>query len=352
MSPSFYLVRNAIFLTVPLEREFLAMKMFKAVDNDFNIPLKRKMVRRMDVTKIDENIHLIDLELAGIESSIASYVLKGKNTAIVETGPASTVQNLLSGLKELDVKPEEVAYVAVSHIHLDHAGAAGTLLRYLPKAKLVVHRRGAPHVANPEKLWTQAREVLGNIAELYGKPEPVPEERIIAATDGMVFDVGNDVELKVVETLGHASHHFSYYEVSSRGIFTGDAAGIYLNNFDVVVPTTPPPFRLDIALASLKKMINLKPRFLYYSHFGKAQNAIEKLQVYANQLKLWTEIAKQGIEKGENLEAISRRILESDAAVQKAAEHIRNHPILSKTVLNQSVEGVMKFVEKFGNVPV
>jgi glyoxylase-like metal-dependent hydrolase (beta-lactamase superfamily II) len=327
------------------------MKMFKAVDNDFNIPLKRKMVRRMHVTKIDDHIHLIDLELAGIENSIASYILKGKNTAIIETGPASTVQNLLSGLKGLDVKPEEVAYVAVSHIHLDHAGAAGTLLKYLPKAKLIVHRRGTPHVVDPEKLWTQAREVLGNIAELYGKPEPIPEERIIPATDGMVFDVGKGVELKVVETLGHASHHLSYYEALSRGIFTGDAAGIYLNRFDVVVPTTPPPFRLDIALASLKKMINLRPRFLYYSHFGKAENAIEKLQVYVKQLELWAENAKQGIEKGENLEAISGRILESDMAVQKTAEHIKNHPILSETVLNQSVEGVIKFVEKFGNVP-
>jgi glyoxylase-like metal-dependent hydrolase (beta-lactamase superfamily II) len=304
----------------------------------------------MHVTKIDEHIHLIDLELAGIENSIASYVLEGKNTAIVEAGPTSTAQNLLSSLRELNVKPKEVAYVAVSHIHLDHGGAAGTLLKHLPKANLIVHRRGAPHAANPEKLWTQAREALGSIAEMYGKPEPVPEERIIAATDGMVFDVGNDVKLKVVETLGHASHHLSYYETLSQGIFTGDAAGIYLNKVDVVVPTTPPPFRLDIALASLEKLINLEPRFLYYSHFGKAQNAIEKLQTYGKQLKLWAEIAKQGIEKGENFEAISRRILESDIAVQKAVEHIKNHPILSKTVLNQSVEGVMKYVEKFGNV--
>lgn len=312
--------------------------------------IKCYTVQKMNVTKIDEHIHLIDLEPAGIENSIASYVLKGKNTVIIETGPASTVQNLLSSLKELSVKPDEVAYVAVSHIHLDHGGAAGTLLRHLPKAKLIVHYRGAPHAANPKKLWTQAREVLGNIAEMYGKPEPVPEERIIAVTDGVVFDVGNSVKLKVVETLGHASHHLSYYETLSRGIFTGDAAGIYLNKIDVVVPTTPPPFRLDIALTSLKKLINLKPKFLYYSHFGKAQNATEKLQAYTKQLKLWAEIANQEIKKGENLEAISRRISESDAAVQKAIGYIRNHPILSKTVLNQSVEGVMKFVEKFGNV--
>jgi glyoxylase-like metal-dependent hydrolase (beta-lactamase superfamily II) len=304
----------------------------------------------MKITHVDEHIHLIDLEPVGIKNFIASYVLKGKHVAIVETGPVSTVQNLLSGLKELNVKPEDVAYVAVSHIHLDHGGGAGTLFRCLPKAKLVVHRRGAPHIANPEKLWTQSKEALGSIAEMYGKPEPVPEERIIAASDGMIFDIGNGATLKVVETLGHASHHLSYYETSSEGIFTGDAAGIYLSTFDVVVPTTPSPFRLDIALASLEKLIDFKPKVLYYSHFGKAYDAVKKLQAYARQLKLWAEIAKQEIDNGENLKTIGKIILESDMAVQTAAEYIKNHPVYSKTVLNQSVEGVMKFVEKFGNV--
>ena len=325
------------------------MKMFKTANNDFNISLTRKATQRMDITRIDDHIHLIDLKLDGIKNSIASYVLRGKNTAIIETGPASTVHNLLSSLKELDVKPNEVTYVAVTHIHLDHGGAAGTLLKHLPKAKLIVHRRGAPHTANPEKLWIQAKKVLGNIAEMYGKPEPVPEERIIAATDNMVLDIGNNVKLKIVETLGHASHHLSYYETLSQGVFTGDAAGIYLNKADVVVPTTPPPFRLDIALASLEKLINLKPRFLYYSHFGKACNAVEKLQAYIKQLKLWVDVAKHGVDESENVEAICGRLLESDAAFRKAEEHIRNHPILGETVLNQSVEGVMRYVEKFGN---
>lgn len=324
--------------------------MFKPVDNDSNIPFKPSTVQKMHITKIDKHIHLIDLETAGIENFIASYVLKGKNTAIVETGPATTVQNLLSSLNKLEVKPKEVAYVAVSHIHLDHGGAAGALLKHLPKAKLIVHRRGAPHVADPEKLWTQAKEALGSIVEKYGEPEPVPEERIIAAKDGMTFDIGNNVKLKVMETLGHASHHLAYYETLSHGVFTGDAAGIYLNKLDVVVPTAPSPFRLDSALSSLKKLINLKPTVLYYSHFGKAYNPIEKLQAYERQLKLWAETAKNGIEKGENIEAISRRILERDTALQKAAEYIKSHPILSKTVFHQSVEGVAEFMEKFGNI--
>ena len=305
----------------------------------------------MHITKVEKHLYQIDVETAGVKNFIASYILKGKQVAMVETGPTSSVPNLLFCLKELNVKPEDVVYVAVSHIHLDHGGGVGRLLKYLPKAKVIVHPRGAPHLANPEKLWQQSKEVMGNIAEMYGKPEPVPEERIIAATDGMTFDIGNNIRLKVVETIGHASHHLSYCEPLSEGIFPGDAAGIYLNEIDVIVPTTPSPFRLDIALASLDKLISLKPKVLYYSHFGKAYNAVEKLQTYAQQLKLWAKITRQGIENKDSLEAISKRIIESDVAVQKAKEYIKAHPVLSETVLNESVRGFIDFVEKFKEIP-
>lgn len=301
----------------------------------------------MQVTKIEEHIYLIDVETAGLKNFIASYILKGKHVAIIETGPTSSVPNLLSGLKELNVKAEDVAYVAVSHIHLDHGGGVGTLLKYLPNAKVVVHPRGGPHLANPEKLWQQSREALGSIAEMYGKPEAIPEERIIATRDYMTLDVGNNVRLKVLETLGHASHHLSYYDALSEGIFTGDAAGVYLNEFDVIVPTTPSMFRFDIALASLDKLIGQKPKHLYYSHFGKAYNAVEKLQTYTRQLKLWAEVVKQGMKNKESPEAISERIVESDKAIQKAKEYIKAHPVWSKTILSESVQGFIDFEAKF-----
>jgi len=305
----------------------------------------------MRTEKIEKHVYLIDLQTAGVKNFIASYVLKGERAIIVETGPTSSVPNLLSALEELAVSLEDVAYVAVSHIHLDHAGGAGILLKHLPKAKVVVHQRGAPHLANPEKLWQQSREVLGRITEMYGAPEPIPQERIVAATDGMTLDVGNGVRLKVLETLGHASHHLSYYEPSSEGIFPGDAAGIYLNEIGVIVPTTPPPFRLDIALASLDRLKRLKPKVLYYSHFGKAGDAIGKLQFYEGQLKLWATIAKQGVDNKESLEEVSRRIAESDVAVQKAREYIKSHPVFSETVLGESVQGIVNFVQKYGVVP-
>lgn len=301
----------------------------------------------MTVTNVADNIHLIDAETAGLKNFIASYVLKGKNVAMIETGPTSSVPNLLVGLKQLGIKPEEVAYVAVSHIHLDHAGGAGTLLRYLPNARVIVHERGAPHLAHPEKLWGQSRMVLKTITELYGAPEPVPEDRIIAAKDGMTFDLGVGVKFRVVETLGHASHHQSYFETSSNSVFPGDAAGICLNEIGVIIPTTPPPLRLDLALASLDRLASLKPKSLFYSHFGMASNAVENLQTYKRQLESWAKIAKKGLENGENLEKISKRIIESDEALSKALDYVKIHPVLAETVLSNSVEGVMGFVKKY-----
>lgn len=305
----------------------------------------------MSVTKVEDNIYLIDAETAGMKNFIASYVLKGERVAMVETGPASSVPNLLSGLRQLKIKPDDVAYVAVSHIHLDHAGGVGTLLKYLPNAKVVVHPRGAPHLAHPEKLWEQSKLVLGKITELYGEPEPVPEDRIIAANDGMTLDLGNDTRLRVVETLGHSSHHQSYYETLSKNIFPGDAAGIYLNEIGVIVPTTPPPLRLDLVLESISKLVDLKAAGLLYSHFGKASGATEKLQVYMRQLRLWATIAKKGIDNKEDLETISKRIVESDIALQRALDYVKTHPVLGETVLGNSVHGIVDFVEKFGVVP-
>ena len=308
-------------------------------------------MKTMRSSKVDDHVYLIDVETAGIKHFIASYVLVGERVAIVETGPTSSVPNLLSGLRELGVETEEVAYVAVSHIHLDHAGGVGTLLHHLPNAQVVVHPKGAPHLAHPEKLWEQSKTVLGSITDLYGAPEAVPEERIIASADGMTLDIGNDISLRVVETTGHASHHQSYYEPSCEGVFPGDAAGIYLNDIDVIVPTTPAPFRMDIALASLDKLRVLKPKSLFYSHFGKSSDALEKLYAYVRQLKLWARVAKQELDRNESLETISERIVESDVSIQRVLDYVRVHPVLGETVLRNSVQGVVDFVAKFGAVP-
>ncbi len=300
----------------------------------------------MHTKQIGENLFLIDLGTGGFKSLIASYVLKAAHVIIIETGPTSSIGTLLAGLREIGVEAEDVAYVALSHVHLDHGGGVGALLKSLPNAKIIVHPRGVPHLLNPEKLWLQSQKVLGQVAEIYGKPEPVPENKVIAAAEGMTFDAGNNVRLKVVETLGHAAHNLSYVELSSNGVFTGDAAGIYLHEFDVVIPTTPPPFRLDIALVSLTKLINLNPAFLYYSHFGKAGDAVQRLNTYALQLRLWATIATEGVKKGQSAEAIRERILLEDPTMRRISSFLKSHPIFMKTAVENSVQGFIDFAAK------
>jgi glyoxylase-like metal-dependent hydrolase (beta-lactamase superfamily II) len=306
----------------------------------------------LTVTALGAKVFLVDVETAGIERFIASYVLVGSKVLIVETGPTSSVPNLLTGLAELGVKAEDVVFVAVSHIHLDHGGGVGTLLRHLPNAKVVVHPRGVAHLVDPEKLWEQSRLVLGEeVADLYGEPKPVDADRIVAAADGMVLDVGEGVGVRVLETLGHASHHLSFYGASLRGVFPGDAAGIYLADLDVVVPTTPSPFRLDMTLKSLDRLRELEPEFLFYSHFGRADGAVGRLRSYGEQLKLWAKVARDGLAHGEGIEVIRKQILEADVNVGKVADYLKLHRVLCSTVLGESVEGVVGFVERFGFVP-
>jgi glyoxylase-like metal-dependent hydrolase (beta-lactamase superfamily II) len=211
---------------------------------------------------------------------------QGKTNNHRRNGATSSIPNLISGLEEAKVKLEDVAYVAVSHIHLDQGGGVGTLLKSLANAKVIVHRRGAPHLIDSGKLWRQSQLTLGSLAKIFGAPEPVPNERILTAVDGMEIDVGDCLKLRVLETLGHASHHLSYHLPAYSGVFPGDAAGIFVKEFQAVAPTSPPPFRLDFALASLEKLVALKPKILFYTHFGEAGDAVERLRGYAQQLRL------------------------------------------------------------------
>lgn len=298
-------------------------------------------------TRLSDFLHMIDVKPGGVERFIASYVLRGHRIAIIETGPTVSVGNLLAGLQEIGIKSEEVDYVAVSHVHLDHAGGAGTLLRHLPNAKLIVHAKGAPHMMKPEKLWDQARRALGSVAEMYGEVQPVPDDRIIVASDGMVMDLGEGIELRVLETLGHASHHLSYYERRSGGMLPGDAAGIYMDKLDVVIPTTPAPFHLEMALASLDKLMRMAPRQLYYTHFGPAGNAFERLKAHKDQLKLWASIVKEGMRTKEDPQIIYERTLERDPSIKAVAHIIKNHMILRRGVNIQNIQGFIEYFRKF-----
>ncbi len=297
----------------------------------------------MHTKEVGKNLFLIDLETGGFKNLIASYVLTGKRVIIVETGPTSSIPKLLAGLKELHVKLEDVAYVCLTHVHLDHGGGAGTLLKNLPNAKLVVHAKGTPHMVNPSKLWAASKQVLGSVAELFGAPEPVSEDRIVVAGEGLIVDAGNGVKLKVMEAPGHASHNVSYYEYANEGLFPGDAAGAYIREYNTVFPTTPPPFRPDIALVTLDKLINLNPKVLYYSHFGDGPDAVKRLRDYAVQIKLWASIAKEDVKKGESAETIRERIFREDETIHKLVPVLKRNPVHRKTLIENSAMGFIEF---------
>jgi glyoxylase-like metal-dependent hydrolase (beta-lactamase superfamily II) len=294
---------------------------------------------------IGKNLYQVELETGGFKNLICSYILRANKIIIVESGPTSSVPKLVDGLKELNLRLEDVEYVAVTHVHLDHGGGAGTLLKALPNAKVIVHPRGMPHLINPQQLWESAQAVLGFVSEIFGKPEPVPKKRIIPVTEGS-FDLDGGAKLKVIETVGHASHSLSFHESFNNGVFPGDAAGTYFPEFDVVMPTTPPPFHLDSALASLDKLISLNPSVLYYSHFGKASNAIQRLRDYKLQLQLWARIAEQGVRENKSLLEIRDGILAEDAVMRRLGGYLKSHKIYSKTALGNSMQGFINYAEQ------
>ena len=264
---------------------------------------------------------------------------------LVESGPTNSVPNLLLGIQELGIEPGAIECVAVTHVHLDHGGGAGTLLKQLPNAKVLVHPRGMPHLIDPERLWPSSQAVLGFVSEIFGKPVPVPKERIVPITEG-TLDLGDGGNLTVLETLGHASHNLSFHETFNGGVFPGDAAGTYLPDCDVVVPTTPPPFYLDAALASLDKLIAVNPTALYFSHFGKTDNAVQRLEAYKVQLQLWATIAEEGVKQNLRLEQIRDNIIRQDPVMTTIAGYVRAHHVYSKTVLENCVRGFIEYAKR------
>lgn len=299
----------------------------------------------MHTKQIGKNLHQVELDTGGIKQLICSYIITGPNPVLVESGPTNSIPNLLSGIDELGIKREDIQYVAVTHIHLDHGGGAGTLLKYLPNAKVLVHPRGAPHLIDPERLWPSSQSVLGFVSEIFGKPEPVPKDRVVPITEGSI-NLGDDGKLTVTETLGHAAHHLSFHESFNMGVFPGDAAGTYLAECNVVVPTIPPPFFLEPALASLDKLIALNPTALYFTHFGKTDDALNRFKAYKEQLKLWVHVAEEGLKTHLSLEEIRDNIIKEDPAMTQAASYIQNHKIYQKTVLDNCVRGAIGYAEQ------
>lgn len=224
----------------------------------------------VQVQPLEPGIFLIDQHFLGLPGVIASYLVAGGDgLALIETGPSTTSETLLAGVRQAGYDPEAITHLLVTHIHLDHAGAAGSLLRRLPRARLYVHPVGAPHLVDPSKLLASAGRIYGDAMQrLWGEVLPVPAARLHALADGETVDLGR-VRLQALETPGHAYHHHAYHDAERGLVFTGDVAGVRLTGVPHVRPPTPPP-ELDLPAwrRSLLRLRQLRARRLLLTHFG------------------------------------------------------------------------------------
>ncbi|HEU0055451.1 MAG TPA: MBL fold metallo-hydrolase, partial [Longimicrobium sp.] len=227
-----------------------------------------------DGTIVEEapGVWRVDLRWMGMPRQIASYLMAdGGDLAVIETGPASTLPALLDALRSLGHGPEDVTHALVTHIHLDHSGGAGALLRLAPRARVHVHPAGAPHLADPSRLLASAAQLYGErMDEMWGETLPVPDDRITILEDGDEVRVGGRV-LRAVETPGHAGHHHAFNDPEARLVFTGDVGGIRVAGARYVCAPTPPP-EIDVALwrESVRRLRALRPSVLLPTHFGAA----------------------------------------------------------------------------------
>ena len=192
----------------------------------------------------------IDTMLGGWERVTAGYLIEGPAPVLIETGSQTSVPVLLAALDQIGVGPSELAGVAVTHIHLDHAGGVGDVARAFPAAKVYVHEKGARHLADPSRLIDSAARVYGPLLDsLYGRLDPTPPERLHVLDDGEEIEVGPGARLVAVDSPGHAKHHVGLHDSLSGVLFAGDAVGVKLPDGGVLRPSTPPPdFDLDQAL--------------------------------------------------------------------------------------------------------
>jgi glyoxylase-like metal-dependent hydrolase (beta-lactamase superfamily II) len=231
--------------------------------------------RAVDVLEEAPGVWRVDLEWMGLPGQVAAYLLAdGDGLAVVESGPGSTLPTLLAAVRAIGRAPEEITHVLVTHVHLDHAGAAGELLRHAPHARVHVHPNGARHLQDPSRLLASARRIYGDLMdELWGAMLPVSPERLTVLHDGDEVRVGART-LRALDTPGHAIHHHAYHDPEAGLVFTGDVAGIRLRGAAYVTPPTPPPdVELEQWRESVRRLQALRPARLFPTHFGGVADA-------------------------------------------------------------------------------
>ena len=246
-------------------------------------------------------VSFIDLNFQQIPRIIATAVLHGPGgVALVDPGPSSTLPALRKALAAAGIGPGDIRALLLTHIHLDHAGAAGTLVREHAGLRVYVHRNGAPHLVDPSKLLASATMLYGDAMDrLWGEVSPVPASALAVLKGGERIEAGGRA-FDVAYTPGHASHHVSYFNSDTGVAFVGDTAGIKIVENGYVLPPTPPPdINLEIWEQSLRAIESWRPETLFLTHFGPHGAAGAHIAELRDHLALAADLVRQSLARDE-----------------------------------------------------
>lgn len=305
-----------------------------------------------EVIQLDKRIAVIDGMDLRRPGRTGIYVIREPELTLVESGPSLSVPYILSGLKRLNLTPEQVRYIIVTHIHLDHAGGAGLLLQSCPNAQVVVHPRGARHLADPSRLVAGARQVYGEqFDSLFDPVVPIPEERLLIKGEGDSLTIGPNCTLTFMDTPGHAAHHFSFYDPVSKGIFTGDTAGIRFSEVEeqfVIPSTSPNQFDPEAALASIARFRKMQPKRIYFGHYSMTTEVEDALDQVSGWIPRFVQAGEEALAAGENEAGIVERLLKMtrDVLTQKGIP--ADHPVyeIMQLDLEVSAMGIIHYLQK------
>ena len=290
----------------------------------------------------------IDLNFMGTEQVIASFLLPGdESAALVETGPTTCLDDLMGGLKQSGVSPEDVSQVFLTHVHLDHSGASGNLTELLPNATFYVHEIGHPHLVDPSKLLKSATRIYGDrMEELWGEVLPVPEDRLVSLEGNEEIEIDGGV-LTAHYTPGHAYHHLAYLEPESGTLFAGDVAGIRLPGQSYVRPPTPPP-EIDVEawMQSIQTVRQIDPQLVCPTHFGSYEDVGRHMGELEQRLQDWLLFVEEQIDEGAEREQISYELKakgDAEMLAEGASPEESEHYDLAGNY-EMLVDGLMRYV--------
>ncbi|MCS7125483.1 MAG: MBL fold metallo-hydrolase [Aigarchaeota archaeon] len=296
------------------------------------------------VRKVSDHIYLIDTVALGLEEFVAAYLITGSSeNALVDTGYASSLSNIVEELRQVGLRLHEIKYIIPTHLHLDHSGAASHIIKNSSKSLILCHPRAVKHFIDPSRLIASVREIYGESAALFGEVIPVPLENIRGVHEYEKLELG-DVTLRFIHAPGHAPHQIVVYVEEDQALITGDAVSIQYPSSPVKIPTTPPPsYNHAETLETLEKLSKISSKIILRPHFGETPYTLNYFKEEVEILQNWRDRIRAFIEQGLTLDEIIESLLEEYD--QRYRGLLRTLPSLHTTV-RLSVLGMMKYLEE------